>query len=137
MQMEKKPFYKRPITYILGGVGCLGIIIISFVLFVGLLFAIPTDEPDQVETDGMDDEEVEEVTEEEPEEELEEELEEDESDEKEEGSMYECTSFYEGEQAIEVTPGMVWSENSYFNTVHDSLDEVKKVFEENDEVTSV
>jgi len=137
--MEKKPFYKRPITYILGGAGCLGLIIISFVLFVGLLFAIPTEDTEQAVEDEPKEEQ----------EEKEDDKKESEKDDKQndnpeketkeatDDSIYEYTSFFEGEQTIEVNPGMVWSENSYFNTVYDSLDEVKKTFEENDEAESV
>lgn len=120
LEKVKKPFYKRwwfiviVIFFVLAGIG-------------GLLEEEETTE--QVEEVAVEQEEIEEQVDEPQEDE--------EESEEDVISTFEHTDFYEGEQTIEVRPGMVWSENSYFNVVYDALDEIKQTFDENEEVESI
>lgn len=71
--MEKKPFYKKPITYILGGIGCLGIIILFIVFaFVAFIFTPGSESEEIANGDAAEEEVVEEKEEKEEQDELEE-----------------------------------------------------------------
>src|SRR5690625_2439884 len=128
MEKAKKPFYKRwwfiviVIFFVLAGIG-------------GLLEEEETTE--QAKEVAIEQEETDEPEEKVDEPQEDEEEPEEEAQEEEINSTFEHTDFYEGEQTIEINPGMVWSENSYFNIVYDALDEIKQIFDENDEVETV
>src|SRR5690625_4841320 len=65
--MEKKPFYKRPITYILGGIGCLGLFILLVIGIFMFLISIPPSEEVTI-IDEPEEEQEEKVIDDEPEE---------------------------------------------------------------------
>lgn len=52
--MENKPFYKKPITYIIGGVGCLGLILISIIATFILALTSTTDDEEKGESEKND-----------------------------------------------------------------------------------
>lgn len=52
--MEKKPFYKKPITYIIGGVGCLGLILIAIIATFILALTSTTDDAEKGESEKSD-----------------------------------------------------------------------------------
>lgn len=122
MEKVKKPFYKR---------WWFIIIVIFFALpAIGSLLEDEEQNADPEEEAGVNRKQDEMIEKEEQEDESEE------SEEKTE-SKFEHTDFIEGEQTIEIHPGVLWSENSYFKVVYDALDEIKQTFDENEEVDSV
>ena len=121
MEKEKKPVHKRWWFWVIGIV-----IIISW-------FTNSTDnkgDTEQEVSSEQKEEQVEDI-------EVTEEKEEPEEQTEESNNRFEYTELYEGEQTIEINPGTVWSENSFFNVVYDSLDEIKRTLDENEEVNSV
>lgn len=119
---NKKPIYKKWWFWVL--------LLIAIPAMVGIVQGVnESRQTTSDKTEVEDSETSEPVNEEEKEDEPEE--------NPEEETVFERTDFYEGEQTIEIHPGIVWSENSYFNIVYDALDEIKEIFDENDEAETV